>query len=283
MQSLEKPEDAMKTTALAITLAVLALAGCHQHVLVPDLEPPAPPRGLWTSTGDNFIELFWDRTMDADLAGYNIYVSAAYEGPYTLIGATRSEYYLDEGARNGVAYYYAVAAYDYEGNESALSKDVAYDIPRPEGYNVPLTNFRAVPLTAGYDFSDYLVVPFNDQYADMWYEYYAGEYYMVVAEDTDIQDMGPTASILDIKVAPGSGWSVTHDVKLRLGHTYVVWTWDDHYAKFRVTGLATGRVVFDWAYQVQKSTPLLKRATTERKPRVDEEAGRERGSAPRAR
>jgi hypothetical protein len=273
----------MKAIALALTLASLGLAGCHEQIMLPDLEPPAAPRGLWTSTGDNFIEIYWDRNAEGDLAGYNVYVSDTYAGPYTLIGTSRNEYYLDEGARNGVTYYYAVAAYDFEGNESVLSKDVAYDIPRPEGYSVPLTNYRTVPASAGYDFSDFLVVPFNDQYADMWYEYYGGEYYMVVAEDTDIQDLGPTGSILEIKAAPASGWSPTHDVKLRAGHTYVVWTWDDHYAKFRVSALATGRVVFDWAYQVQKSTPLLKRATTERKGRGDGVVDRERGDAPRER
>lgn len=270
----------MKATTFALALLFLALAGCHHHVLVPDFEPPAAPRGVWTSTGDNFIEISWDRNREADLAGYNIYVGDRYEGPYTLIGTARGEYFLDEGARNGFTYYYAVAAYDYEGNESELSKDVVYDIPRPEGYNVGLTSFRSVPGSAGYDFSDYLVVPYHDAYADMWYEYYGGEYYMVVAEDTDIQDMGPTGSILEIKYAPGSGWSPTHDVKLRPGHTYVVWTWDDHYAKFRVTALSSGRVVFDWAYQLQQSTTLLKRGATERKARVLDEAARERGKAP---
>ena len=83
---------------------------------------------------------------------------------------------------------------------------------------------------------------------------------MDVDTDSDIQDMGPTGGILDITTAPASGWSTTHDVQLTVGHTYVVWTWDDHYAKFRVTSLSSGRVVFDWAYQLQKANPLLKRA-----------------------
>jgi hypothetical protein len=82
---------------------------------------------------------------------------------------------------------------------------------------------------------------------------------MFVNTDTDIQDMGPTGSILDIGTAPSSGWSSTHSVALAPGHTYVVWTWDDHYAKFRVSSVSTGRVAFDWAYQLQKSNPLMKR------------------------
>jgi hypothetical protein len=92
----------------------------------------------------------------------------------------------------------------------------------------------------------------------MYFEYYNGEYYMNVRTDTDIQDVGPTNSLLDLHVAPTSGWSTSHDAILRVGHTYVVWTWDDHYAKFRVTSLSTNRVVFDWAYQLQESNPMLK-------------------------
>ena len=53
---------------------------------------------------------------------------------------------------------------------------------------------------------------------------------------------------------------VTHDAGLTPGHTYVVWTWDDHFAKFRVTAMSPGRVVVDWSYQLQRSNPFLKRA-----------------------
>ncbi len=90
--------------------------------------------------------------------------------------------------------------------------------------------------------------------------------YMDVRTDTDIQDMGATESILDIGAAPSDGWSPTHDVQLRVGHTYVVWTWDDHFAKFRVHSLSQSRVVFDWAYQTKPSTKLLKRSPGEPRP-----------------
>ena len=85
---------------------------------------------------------------------------------------------------------------------------------------------------------------------------------MDVYTDTDIQDMGLTSSIVDVSTAPASGWSATHDVVLAVGHTYVVWTHDDHYAKFRVSTLSPNRVVFDWAYQLQQSNPMLKRQAT---------------------
>jgi hypothetical protein len=259
----------MKLEIMLSLAAALVLAGCRHNPSGLDVNPPAPPRGLSTSTGDNFIELFWDQNHESDLAGYNVYVATSFQGPFMPIGSSRDTYYIDRQAKNGVRYYYTVTAYDYDGNESTPSSEVVSDIPRPEGYDVLLNNFHQFPDIAGYDFSDYVIVPYDDQYADIYYEYYNGEYYMVVRTDTDIQDMGPTGSLLEVGVAPAGGWSPTHDVVLRVGHTYVVWTWDDHYAKFRVTALSPSRVAFDWAYQLQESTPLLKRSPGARKPAIE--------------
>lgn len=251
----------MKTTAITLLFTSLLFisSGCHPEFFGADYEAPDPPTGLYTSTGDNFIELYWDRNREPDVAGYNVYVSSSYNGRYELIGSTESEYFCDEDARNGSLYYYAVSAYDYDGNESELSSDVAYDIPRPEGYDVVLYNSRYSVSQAGYDFSNYQVVAADDQYADIVFEGVSGNLRMVVSDDTDIQDVGATGSILDIGQAPAGGWSTTHSVPLVAGHTYVVWTWDDHYAKFRVSALSQNRVVFDWAYQTVPSNRLLKR------------------------
>lgn len=241
-------------------ILVLFASGCKNIVNdFVDSTPPAPPTGLWTETGDNFIELFWDRNREGDVAGYNVFVSSSFNGRYELIGSVRTPYFKDTEALNGATYYYAVTSYDYDGNESELSRDVAYDVPRPEGYGVLLDDYRQVTATSGYDFSRFGVVPYNDLYADMYFENYQGTYYMNVRDDSDIQDMGATSSILEIREAPGTGWSSTHDVQLVVGHTFVVWTWDDHYAKFRVTNISPSRVTFDWAYQLQKSNPLMKR------------------------
>lgn len=247
----------MKLAVPIILAMVLGISGCDRLIDV-DHTPPSAPAGVWTETGDNFIEVFWAHNPEGDVAGYNVFVSTTYNGRYELIGSTQSPYFLDDGAVNGTGYYYAITAFDYEGNESELSRDVVYDIPRPEGYNVVLNDRLQLPGYAGYDFSDYVVRAYSDLYADMFYEYSSGQYLMRVRTDTDIQDLGPTGSLLEIKTAPTTGWSPTHAVSLVVGHTYVVWTWDDHYAKFRVSGLSPNRVVFDWVYQLQESNPMLK-------------------------
>ncbi|MBM2845536.1 MAG: Fibronectin type-III protein [Bacteroidetes bacterium] len=244
--------------ALPLTFAIVfGFSGCDR-IIDADHNPPQEPSGMWTETGDNFIEVFWADNPENDVAGYNVFVSSSYNGRYELIGSARTPYFLDEGAQNGSTYYYAVTAFDYEGNESDLSRDVVYDIPRPEGYNVILNDRYQLPGYAGYDFSEYTVRSYSDLYTDMFFEYSNGQYLMRVRSDSDIQDLGPTGSVLEIKRAPTSGWSASHAVSLVVGHTYVVWTWDDHYAKFRVSGLSPNRVVFDWVYQLQESNPMLK-------------------------
>src|SRR5439155_1027532 len=140
----------------------------------------------------------------------------------------------------------AVTAFDDNGNESSLSKDLAYDTPRPEGYNVILKDYRSSPNLAGYDFSTFSVGPYDDKYTDVYFEYYNGEYYLDVWTDSDIQDMGYTTSLSDIGAAPTSGWSPTRDSRVITGHTYVVWTWDNHFAKIRINAVSAARVDFDW-------------------------------------
>ena len=254
----------MKTILSILSLALIGLVapGCHDLLHHPDTDPPAAPTGLRTATGDNFIELYWRDDRDPDVAGYNVYVSSSYGGRYEYVATVHKAYYLDDEARNGVLYYYAVSAYDYDGNESELSNDVAYDIPRPEGYDVLLYNAGVASTQAGYDFSRSAVVPIDDQYADMYFVTGTSGPVMRVDDDTDIQDLGATSSILDISQAPLNGWSTVHEVPLVAGHTYVVWTWDDHYAKFRVSSISSGRVVFDWAYQLVPANRLLKKTPT---------------------
>lgn len=252
----------MNSISVGFAALALLLGGCKEIVNGLDTFPPAPPHNLWTESGDNSIDLHWNPNRESDVAGYNIFVSSSYNGRYELIGSTNSAHYVDYGARNGSTYYYAVTAYDFDGNESGLSRDVAYDVPRPEGYDVILYNYRQNGSIAGYDFSEYRLLPYDNQNTDMYFENYNGELYMNVRTDTDIQDMGSTGSIQEIRTAPASGWSTTHDVRMRVGHTYVVWTWDDHYAKFRVTSLSPNRVVFDWAYQLQPANPMLRPSRT---------------------
>ncbi len=246
-------------TISSITIALmLTFAACQIEILAPDIIPPSTPTHVGTIRGDNFIEITWYSSPERDVAGYNIYVSSSLNGTYRYIAHTGRTSYIDYGARNGTTYYYAVSAYDDAGNESRLSRDIAYDTPRPEGINVPLADYRTQPTLAGYDFSTYSIGDYNDAYTDFYYEYYQGNFYLNVWTDSDIQDMGYTSSLYEINEAPTGGWSPTGDARVYPGHTYVISTWDNHYAKIRVISVSANRIVFDWAYQLQAGNPEFK-------------------------
>jgi hypothetical protein len=242
--------------SIAVFLNLLLLQACN--INEPDNIPPSPPSGIQVLNGDNRVDLSWIRNRENDLAGYNIYFSTSYNGQYELIGSSPNNYYIDEGASNGILNYYAVTAFDANGNESELSKDVVYATPRPEGYNQTIFDYRKFPKSSGYSFATYSVVSFDSSLTDVFFENYNGKYYLDVYTDTDILDAGLTKDIYDIPFAPTSGWSTTKDVSAIVGHTYVVWTVDNHYAKIRVNNITNERVTFDWAYQLIQGNTQLK-------------------------
>ncbi len=232
-----------------------------------DYTAPAAPTNVYTITGDNRVDIFWNYNTERDVAGYNVYYSYSYDGTYTFIGSTTKNNFIDTDVNNGVTYYYAVTAYDRFNNESELSYDEVFDTPRPEGFNQSIFDYLLFESTSGYDFQNNLVVPFDSDNADFFFENYTtgGKFYLNVWEDTDIQDMGVTTDIYDISYAPTSGYVpiVTGDnikyTEAKIGHTYVIWTWDNHYAKVRITNITRERITFDWAYQTAEGNRELKR------------------------
>lgn len=224
-----------------------------------DDRAPAPPRNVESVTGDNLVDIYWDESSERDVEGYRVYYSfdnkefTAINKKWDLI---RNNSYTDYEAHNGELIYYAVTAVDYNGNESDLSREVVYSTPRPEGFNYSLHNIDSNPDFAGFDFSSEKTVKFEE--GDFFFEIEEGKPYLDVWEDSDIQDMGATNSIHDIRVSPLSGWSsntVTINgfkakyVEAKEKHTYVINTWDNHYAKVRIVRITDGRVFYDWAYQ----------------------------------
>jgi hypothetical protein len=117
------------------------------------------------------------------------------------------------------------------------------------GRDVTLAGNSVMPDYSGYDFSELLKRPFDDPFTDMFVEDDGKGLVMSVREDTEIMDIWPTFVPVDAIFVSRKAWSSTHQLRLILGHEYLVRTWDHHYAKFVVTSLSQSRVVFDWAYQ----------------------------------
>ena len=223
-----------------------------------DYTPPSPPSGIQVMNGDSRVDIYWNKNRESDIAGYNVYRNKTYEGTYELIGSTSGTYFVDLRADNGKTYYYGIAAYDYNGNESELSYDVVYSTPRPEGFNQSIFDYIRFPNNAGYTFTTYSTVPYDAQDVDLFFELYQGTGYLRVYDDTDIQDMGATNDIYDIPYAPLNGWNPNKEEIAIVGHTYVIWTWDNHFAKIRVKNITADRIVFDWAFQLVEGEPQLK-------------------------
>jgi hypothetical protein len=253
---------------LPALLAGIALcAGCYDQEggwSRSDWVPPEVPRGLASVTGDEAVTLHWLANTESDLAGYRIYRSTEPRGDYHRIGVVgpETEQYVDRRVENGVTYDYAISAFDWGGNESELSRESVYDTPRPAGRDLVLSNGHVDPQDAGYDFSAYRLVELHDPEADIYY-WQTDETgaWMVATERTpdaytDIQDAG-FLPLDAVDFAPTQGWSSTGEVLLTVGHSYVVWTWDNHFAKFRVVEIGPGQVVLDWAYQIDRGNREL--------------------------
>lgn len=267
-----EPGPARWLSMAGLSLLLLS-TGCHDWEdgddggpgYHPDAFAPAAPRGVNSITGDYEVEITWLANTEGDLDGYRVYRNDDPDGYFNRIatlGRSRTSF-VDRDVTNGETYYYAVAAFDHAGNESDLSYDLVFDTPRPEGRGLRLTSSTADPRDAGYDFSARRVVDLQDLEADIYYWYSEDEGPWLVATErsndlfTDIQDAG-FGSLDSVGWAPEGGWAPSGDVPLIEGHVYVVWTWDDHYAKVRVVSVSANSVVLDWAYQVDRGNPELR-------------------------
>jgi len=251
-----------------LTLALLALlfvAGCtnNDDCIYVDRTPPSVPRGLFTVTGDERVDLYWIDNSETDLEGYRIYWNDEATGVYTYMATTANPYYADFDVVNGTTYYYAVTAFDKAGNESDLSYETISDTPRPAGTDLVLYDCLGPSAAlSGYDFSMFSRQYWNDETTDIFYGYVDGLHIMYAWNPysywptTDIQDAG-YRMLDEADDAPPDGWTDDYLVILTEGHTYFVWTRDNHYAKFYVKAIGSGFVVVDWAYQLQEDNPEL--------------------------
>lgn len=250
------------------------------------------PAGLYSVTGDESVELHWAPIRDAGVLGYNVYRAASYDGPYDWIGkrvGAESVTFVDNDVVNGVTYFYAVDSYTQD-ETSDLSYEEIADTPRPDGTRLRVYEFEARPDESGIDFGDVLdgqytqrdelVVPWDDAFASYYVLELDGLLRLVPTEVfvdgesfwNDLQDFGYTDDLDDVNFAPAEGWSLDPvGVELILGHSYILWTWDDYYAKMRVVEINYDQsyVVVDWALQTSDDEierfQLKNRAGSERK------------------
>jgi hypothetical protein len=244
-------------------LSVFAAAGCNDsstNVVAPD-PPPYVVDGVYSVTGDGLVTIYWRPNQESDIASYRVYRNSAPTGTFTLIGSSTTTQYMDHDVVNGTTYFYAVAAVDRAGQESPeLSYENVFDTPRPEGFDAYITNDVANSTASGWDFSAALARPSADSRIDMYYAHVdqTPDFLIFATSGTDIQDAG-YVPLVDVDFAPPAGWSTDGIVEAIVGHSYLVFTRDNHYAKFEVTAVGNSGVQFNWAYQIDPGNPELAR------------------------
>lgn len=240
--------------ALVIGLTFI-FSGCEdkEYVVRPDHTPPSRPKGIYSITADEAVYLYWEENDEGDFKEYRVYRKVEGNNNYYRIAITEKAEYVDQNVANGITYYYAVTAKDENGNESDFS-DVVNDTPRPEGFNRTLDDRFYKPSSAGFDFSASEVLDWEDADADIYLEYDSNleAFFLCVANNqTDIQDFGYTDDLDDVNYSPEKGWSKVGWAEAILGHSFIIWTASNHFAKLRVNEMIdTTKIHFDWAYQI---------------------------------
>jgi len=245
--------------ALGFALAALTL-GCRERDRIVAIDS-APFRvdAVRSITGDDRVTIEWRENQEFDIAYYKIYRNGAPTGTFALIGEVNSPPFVDLSVTNGVTYYYAVSAVDDAGQESAeLSYENVFDTPRPEGTNLTLTNANTNDALSGLDFSDRSRQGSANVQTDLYYAASGSSYLVYTVGGTLIQDTGYIA-LRDVDFAPPAGWSADGIVEAILGHSYIVLTADNHYAKFEVVSRDANGMTVDWAYQIDPDNPELAR------------------------
>ena len=243
----------------AALVGLVAVVGCHgDQVVAPD-PPPYRVDGVRSVTGDGEVTITWRPNQESDIDHYNVYRNFASTGNFTYIGSTPTATYVDRDVVNGTTYYYAVAAVDRAGQESPeLSYENVFDTPRPEGTGVVLSDANTNDAGSGWDFSAAAVQASADTRTDIYYAVTNGSYLIYTPTGVDVQDAG-YVNLVDVDFAPPNGWSADGIVEAIPGHSYIVLTADNHYAKFEVKSRSATSMTMDWAYQIDPNNPELVR------------------------
>ncbi|MCM2272570.1 MAG: fibronectin type III domain-containing protein [candidate division Zixibacteria bacterium] len=253
---------------IPLVAAALFAAGCEDDNNVLVNREPAAPQGVYTVTGDGQVTVWWNGPYERNIVEYGVYRSLESTTGYTEIARVDAVdnpnldlliySYVDDNVINGQTYYYAVRSISSGGYQSDLSAEDAYDTPRPDG-SVTLFPMQIDSTLAGFNFEAAARVNYSSALADIFIDIFDGIVYINAANiNTDIQDMGYTETFDDISLAPEFGWSELGYLEVITGHTYIVWTADNHYAKVRVQAInPSGSIVLQWGYQTATGNPEL--------------------------
>ncbi len=258
----------------SMMITLIVFAGCEEKCDDDSVwDPrPEPPQGVFSITGDEYVELWWAGPYDRDIDEFIIYANTVgLNADYVEIGRRSADdnpnvdliYYdfTHSNLDNGDTYYYAIASVDNAGQISTLSAEDIFDTPRPEGV-IYIYDINVIQSSAGIHFVAGSTIDAANSECDAYIDSFDGIYYLNAGDlnlfrGTEIQGMGYTTYWDDIGYAPTTGWSDLGYVEVVIGHTYIIKTDDNHYAKMRVLETDGAGVRLQWAYQTDLNNPEL--------------------------
>ena len=246
--------NARAVRAMGLVVLVAALAACDDDNgddINGNGDRPNPPQNLTSFTGDGEVILVWDPPTGGEEANsFNVYAFIPETDDFEVIGITTSTAFLDNDVVNGQTYHYRVTAVDNDNDESDFS-DETFDTPRPDDFNVLLTSVEADPATAGFDLTTAQVVDAASTNATFRFEEIAGAFRIVPTNGAEVQDVGFVSLLGDVNFAPESGY-FPEAQQAFVGDAYIFRIprgSDRFFGVIRISHLAPGILVFDWAFQ----------------------------------
>jgi len=101
-----------------------SLPGRVDSVFVKDTSPPPSPRNCQARLTEEGISLKWERVIDFDLVGYNIYRSTIPSGVYDKVNNEILTKLIFTDGQGLPTHYYKIKSIDTSGNESTRSEAV---------------------------------------------------------------------------------------------------------------------------------------------------------------
>jgi rhamnogalacturonan endolyase len=94
-----------------------------KSMFIPEnLRPPSVPQNIRGTSLSDTVLIQWDANVDSDLAGYILYRGKSKDNFTDSIDVGIKTYYKDTNVKYDTTYYYAVKAYDINGNNSEYSE-----------------------------------------------------------------------------------------------------------------------------------------------------------------
>jgi hypothetical protein len=82
-----------------------------------------------SAQGQSSVTLAWDPSSDSSIAGYRLYEGAASRSYTNVINTGKATTATVSNLVSGITYFFAVTAYDTNGQESGFSSEISYTVP----------------------------------------------------------------------------------------------------------------------------------------------------------